>query len=296
MSDNLLTSAPSGDNQAPAPATSAGPPADGQFQITPPTSWRDSLPEDIRGEKVFDNFKGQSWDEVGPTLAKGYAHAQRMVGGSIRLPAKDAPPEEFAALRTRLSEAGVIEAPPPAPDKYTAKINLPEGHEADPGMTSRFYKVAHEHGLSDKQAQAMLDLYVEQAGAAKEKLGGSAAETMAELEKEYGGATQQYLRQAQRAVSDVGGKDLIDVLDRTGLGNHPALVKAFIRVGKMMAEDDPIFADTTSGGGETAQAEIAKILANPDDLYHAKFKGRPGHEERVRYVTRLYEQAYPPAV
>lgn len=290
----MLTSATSGDNQTEAPTSTT--PQDGQFQITPPTSWRDSLPEDIRGEKLFDNFKGQSWDEVGPVLAKGYAHSQKMIGGSIRLPAKDAPPEEFTALRTRLAEAGVLDAPPPAPDKYSARLNLPEGHEADPGMTSRFFKVAHDHGLSDKQAQAMLDLYVEQAGAAKEKLGGSATETMQLLEKEYGGATKQYLSYAQRAVSEVGGQELMQVLDSTGLGNHPALVKAFIRVGKMMAEDDPIFAETTSGGGESAQAEIAKILANPDDLYHAKFKGRPGHEERVRYVTRLYEQAYPPAV
>jgi hypothetical protein len=33
-------------------------------------------------------------------------------------------------------------------------------------------------------------------------------------------------------------------------------------------------------------------MANPEDLYHAKFAGKPGHKERVEEVAKLYAIAY----
>jgi hypothetical protein len=282
MSDTVLT--PPADNQTPdAPATE-----------TPaaPADWRAGLPEDLRGEKMFENIKGKDWVEAGPTLAKGYRDAQKLVGsGIMRVPGKDAKPEEVAKWKSenlgKLAEAGLIDAAPAASDKYEAKLNLPEGRAADPKSMSRFYDVAHKNGLSDRQAQAVLDLYVELQDGARDSIGGSAKEAMTTLEREWGGAVQHNLGLAQRAVAELGGRELMELLDTTGLGNHPALIRVFHRVGKVLSEDDPVFAMAAGGGADEAKTKLASIMNDPK---HAYWNGEaPGHKDAVAEVRRLNE-------
>jgi len=50
--------------------------------------WIASLPTELQSEKSLQSFKDL------PALAKSYVEAQKMIGGSIRLPKPDAPPEE----------------------------------------------------------------------------------------------------------------------------------------------------------------------------------------------------------
>jgi hypothetical protein len=38
-------------------------------------------------------------------------------------------------------------------------------------------------------------------------------------------------------VKDFGGEPLVKLLNESGLGNHPLLVKAFVAIGKARAED-----------------------------------------------------------
>ncbi len=44
---------------------------------------------------------------------------------------------------------------------------------------------------------------------------------------------------------------------------------------------------------EDAQTEIAQVMFDQDDLYHAQHAGRIGHDERVTELTRLFATAYP---
>lgn len=254
---------------------------------TVPADWRASLPEDLRGEKMFDNIKGKDANEVLPTLAKGYRDAQKLVGGSLgKLPAKDARPEEVKAWQQsnlpKLREAGLIDAPPEKPDAYTAKF-MKDGEvmEASPEMLKDFYSSAFSLGLSDKQAQGMLDLYA----MAQTKLGGTVKETMASLEKEFGAGVHVQITRAQRAARKFGGDELIDVLEATGLGNHPALIKAWARAGAVVEEDDPIFKDTVRSNDGDAKTKRDAIL---NDRKHAYWsRDLPGHKEAVAEVARL---------
>jgi hypothetical protein len=69
-------------------------------------------------------------------------------------------------------------------------------------------------------------------------------------------------------------------------------------IAKMAAdldEADYLGGESNTGGvtPEEAKTKIAEITRNPEDLYHAKFQGKPGHDERVAEVERLYQVAYP---
>jgi hypothetical protein len=272
----------------PAPTVPADPNAPPSGDAAPAgDDWRVGLPEDIRGEKSLASFKSVA------DLAKSHVSAQKRLGGSIALPGKDAKPEELQALRSKLAEAGVIEAPPAKPEEYKATLAPREdGTPVDEQLMSAFRQRAHAAGMTDKQAQAMLDLYGENIAGAQLKIAGSRAETMAALEREWGGATPRQIALANRALSDADPDgELTRILVGTGLANHPAMIKHFARVGRERAEDDPTWAaDMSTGSAEDARTQLAKIMADPNDLYHPQHKGRPGREERVAQVARLYEQ------
>src|SRR3990167_6512665 len=111
--------------------------------------WREGLPEELRAEPSFKDVPDV------PTLAKRFIDTKKMVGGSLKVPKDGAPPEEVNAFYTAL---GV----PAAPDKYTAR---PPAFPADSGITldeagfKGFLGAAHSAGITDKQAQAILDWY-----------------------------------------------------------------------------------------------------------------------------------------
>lgn len=73
-------------------------------------------------------------------------------------------------------------------------------------------------------------------------------------DKEIGGdKLTANLGVAQRALDTFGTPELKEYLNGTGLGNHPELVKAFIKVGKAMSEDGMV---TGKEGGQRSAAEV----------------------------------------
>lgn len=275
--DSILAPDPA---PAPAPAPAPDPAA------APGTDWRSSLPEDVRGDKSLESIKGKDWTEAGPTLVKNYINGQKMIGGSIRIPGKDAKPEEIAAYREKL---GV----PATADKYDLKppATLEKFFTGD--LATSFRGMAHKAGYTSEQANALLEWYGSTVGVAQNTLAMSGKDAAAVLKTEWGGAYEKNLTLAQRAVREAGGTELLKYLDDTGLGNHPALVRAFARMGLLMAEDGSIPGDIVGVPGPAeAQAKINAIMADPKDLYHGKFAGTPGHTERVAEVSRLYQLLY----
>lgn len=149
--------------------------------------------------------------------------------------------------------------PEGAPDKYEFKAG--EGVELDSGAMADFEPVARELNLTNEQAQKLVDVYpkilagVQQRQVeAWQKQTEGWAETV-KADKEVGGdKLTSNLSAAQRALDQFGTPELREYLDGTGLGNHPELVKAFIKVGKAMSEDGVIT------GKESGQRSAAEVL------------------------------------
>ncbi|EPM8368375.1 peptidase [Enterobacter hormaechei] len=146
-----------------------------------------------------------------------------------------------------------------APEKYEFKPV--EGQELDTAALEQFEPIARELNLTNEQAQKMVDLYgtkimpmvqQQQAEAWQKTTEQWAADVKAD--KEIGGdKLTTNLSAAQRALDLFGTPELKEYLEVTGLGNHPDLVKTFVKIGKAMSEDGMV---DGSNQGQRSAAEV----------------------------------------
>lgn len=145
-----------------------------------------------------------------------------------------------------------------APEKYEFKAG--EGVELDTAALEQFEPIARELNLTNEQAQKLVDAYpkilagVQQRQAeAWQKQTEGWAETV-KADKEIGGdKLTANLSAAQRALDQFGTPELKEYLNATGLGNHPDLVKTFVKIGKAMSEDGMV---DGSNQGQRSAAEV----------------------------------------
>lgn len=129
---------------------------------------------------------------------------------------------------------------PVVPEKYEFKA--PEGVEQlDAQALAVFEPIAKELGLSQEQAQKLVDIYPQIQQQQAEAWSNQVADwgEQAKADKEIGGdKLTASVGQAQKALDQFGTPALREYLHNSGLGNHPELVRIFAKVGKAMAEDD----------------------------------------------------------
>jgi hypothetical protein len=113
----------------------------------------ETFPEEIR-----DNPSWEKFNDVG-SIAKSYIEVQKLNGDSIRLPAKDAKPEDsqkwWNDTHNKLADRGFVEKVPSKPEEY----ELPEieGFKPDPELVDSFVKeVAMEAKLTPSQFRAVV--------------------------------------------------------------------------------------------------------------------------------------------
>ncbi|EMR3496153.1 TPA: peptidase [Klebsiella pneumoniae] len=146
-----------------------------------------------------------------------------------------------------------------APEKYEFKPA--EGQELDTAALEQFEPIARELNLTNEQAQKLVDAYPKiLAGVQQRQADAWQAQTeewaaTVKADKEIGGdKLTANLGVAQRALDTFGTPELKEYLNGTGLGNHPELVKAFVKVGKAMSEDGVVT------GKESGQRSAAEVL------------------------------------
>lgn len=145
-----------------------------------------------------------------------------------------------------------------APEKY--EFQAAEGVELDTEALKDFEPVARDLNLTNEQAQKLVDAYPKiLAGVQQRQAEAWQAQTEqwaadVKADKEIGGdKLTANLSSAQRALDLFGGPVLKEYLNTTGLGNHPELVKAFVKIGKAMSEDGMV---DGSNQGQRSAAEV----------------------------------------
>jgi len=226
-----------------------------------------------------------------PSLAKGYVEGQKFVGGSIRLPNDKMKPEEQEKAWGDIF--GKLGRPADA-DKYEIKVAKEVERFLPESDVKAFKAAAYKAGLSGKQAQAMIDHYQGVVGANSAQLVEMRKSTEASLREEWGPAFDRNVGLAARAVIESGGKDLLKFLDDTGLGNHPALIKAFAKVGNILSSEGYMEGDIEgSSGPSEAKDRIESILGDKSHPYWDA--QNPGHKNALAEMSGLYKVAYPEA-
>lgn len=148
--------------------------------------------------------------------------------------------------------------PEGAPEAYEFKAA--EGVELDMEALKDFEPVARELNLTNEQAQKLVDAYPKiLAGVQQRQVEVWQKQTQdwaadVKADKEIGGdKLTASLSKAQQALETFGTPELKEYLNETGLGNHPELVKAFVKIGKAMSEDNMVSAANT---GQRSAAEV----------------------------------------
>lgn len=256
------------------------------------TDWRHGLSDEHKLAETIKDLKTPD------DMVKKLIHAEAKIGADkITRPGKDASPEQMDEYFTALGR------PEKASDYKLPEENMPEGIELDQDAVRVAHEAFHKLGISQQQGAELIRLQAELVDGQQKKLleADQAAQKQAaedlRKDEEFGGAAfDQNIALAQAAVEKLGGDDLKKVLDETGLGNLPPLIKAFAKMGRMMGDDAILGkgprADFIPSKVE-AKTQIDELYADKDwsAAYHSE--EHPAHDAAVEKMRKLSKIAFP---
>jgi hypothetical protein len=262
-----------------------------------PADWRPHLTDDLKADPVVSKWAEKASEKDIPSLVKGYAHLSSRMGSAINLPGKDAKPEDVAALRTKLYEAGVF-TPPPADIKGYGVLKpegLPEGLQWSDELSTKFATALHKHGAPKELAADLMALHLEALGGMTKTLKTDRDAALASLKSEYGEKYDERVEMVKRMMSGIfTTPEELDFAEQIGLADHPQFLSVMLRLAPLAMQDSS-FMDTLSrkGGemsGADAEAEYAKVMNDPK---HPHYEGFKRHDPAAEaYVNELFRKAY----
>lgn len=263
-----------------------------------PPSWRDELPEEIRGHKTLTDVA-----DVG-SLAKQFIDAQAAMGTSIRIPGPDAGGEALTNFHAKLAEKvpGLIPTPDP---ENTDQMNAlytrmgrpteaigyehPEG--VDPTQMADFATLAHGLGLTKTQYKGMLTELVKFTATKQEATNKDFDQGIRTLKQEWGIVYDDNLQLVQSVMKGTGAPK--EFMEMAANGKLPAeSLKWLHAIGKQLGSEGINFQkdeSTTRLAPQEAAARSAEIMADTKGPYWDG--AHPQHKEYVQRVVDLNRAA-----
>ena len=182
--------------------------------------------------------------------------------GSTALTAPDAAPTGVATSApvstpvTAVAEAGQPLAPL-VPPPFALKS--PDGQVVDAAVMSSFSELAQELSLSQESAQTRVDrmtptIQKQQMQQVQKVVSEWTAK--AQSDTEFGGPQlNENLAVAKKALDAFGTPELKTLLNQSGLGNHPDVIRFMFRAGKALSEDK--FVAGTAGASRPVPKDFA---------------------------------------
>ena len=239
-----------------------------------------SMPVGLRDEPSLQTF-----DSV-DKLAKSYVNAVKKIGGNpdnlISLPQEG---ESRDSLYNQLGR-------PEQPNGYD--------FGDDDGALDDYREFAHQAGLTQDQAENVLNLYSdisedEEAQRIKsiEDLG---LDSKINLQKEWGKNYDGKIDMATRAFAQFSSPELKSIMNDTGLGNHPEMIRAFSKIGEMLGEDSLVVGTgmgSTQMSAQQARDEIQNHYSDKEFSAAYRDNKDPGHKSAMNTMDKLFKTAYP---
>ncbi|QXH68605.1 hypothetical protein [Pseudomonas asgharzadehiana] len=198
-------------------------------------------------EAPADGGQGGGADAPVPAPAAD-APAPAAEGSVLTPPAPAAAPAPDAAktpeqIQQDADAAAKLKADTSAPEAYEA-FTLPEGMEMDADVLGEFQSLAKELNIPQAKAQQLIDFQTqlatkqaEQYQAAVIKQGQDWAASI-KSDPEVGGENyDKSVESAIKVIQSFGDPALTELLNTSGLGNHPALFKFCHRISSAISED-----------------------------------------------------------
>ena len=227
---------------------------------------------------------GKGYRSLGE-LVDAYREMERYQGKSIALPRANAREEDWARVWDRLGR-------PQQPDGYRFASYDNVG-EDDRALIDWFRGTAHQLGLTQRQAEGLLDAYAgrnrEQAAAAIEQARETARAGLQSLAQEWGAEAEANFERARRAVLvlELDERELASLA--AAMGSDAGLLRLLSRLGPRLGEDTAVGRgrDPLALSPGQAQARIERIYQDPGHAYHDG--DHPEHAAAVQEMLRLNE-------
>ena len=161
-------------------------------------------------------------------------------------------------------KATTTDKPQGAPEKYEFKP-VENGRDFDPEVLNAYSAVAKELNLTQESAQKMLDriapVMQERQAQQIESIRNEWVQT-AKIDKEFGGdKLSENLSVAKKALDTFGSPELRTLLNESGLGNHPEIIRLMYRAGKAISEDRFVAGSQGSGGKSTGPKSFSDLAS-----------------------------------
>lgn len=150
-------------------------------------------------------------------------------------------------------------------DSY--EVKLPEGFTADESLISDFKKMALEDKLPPASAQKYVDMYANAAQGMMKQLTDQHAAAQAAWQKEIFAMPEfqgERLTQSKailgRAMEEYGSPEARTILNESGLGNHPALVKYLLNLAEGLVEGTSVPAGKPTANGKGAPRTAGELF------------------------------------
>ena len=179
---------------------------------------------------------------------------------------EDPKPQEAAEEKDGDAVAGKdsekADEPEGAPDTYE-DFKFAEGIEADEAQMAEAVEVFKDLNLTQEQAQKLVDFDNKRAQQAIEAQAKAWEDTVNKWEEsskkdgEFGGDKfDESVSMAVKARDAFGSDAFNDMLDATGVGSHPEMLRFMIAVGKAISDDKILHGGQNSGGDK----DPAKVM------------------------------------
>lgn len=233
----------------------------------PAPAWSDRVK--AFGDEKVRNFATRFASEA--DLAKWALDQREKNSTAISVPGPDAPPEEVAEFRKKL---GV----PETPDGY--EIPLPEGVELDDagkGRLDAFKAAMHAKGATPDVVAAAFETYQGMVDAELSARKEAIETARAAQRREWGGDYDRNVELAKRAARTFGDSALATMFDTEShdgkpLGEHPAILAAFAKIGKRMGEGGmigPVDANEAAST-EARRKELQSLQTTNPEKYRSR--------------------------
>lgn len=254
--------------------------------------WRGKLSDDLREHPALGGF-----EDVG-ALAREHVHLQKLIGRKgILPPGEGATEEDYSRYYDALGR-------PEDPSGYDlTEVERPEGLPWSAEIETEMLARMHRAGLTNDQARALMESYVDLQGTTWSQLQASQSQALEsavqELRSEWGGAYDARLDVANRAFAMAFGDQVEDVrqlrlADGGFLGDHPQLVRAFAAIGARMSEAEFVGEGAMPGGHsrEQARAQLEELESDATFRTALLDRSHPDHRQSVQRRSQLTDQAY----
>ncbi len=157
---------------------------------------------------------------------------------------------------TQAAQPGTTTDTTKAPAEVEYKFDAPEGVELNQEDLAKFTDIAKELKLPNDAAKKLVDLAAAREVARAEAFAKQVEDwaTAVKADKELG--LPENLATAKKTIDTFGTPELRDLLNSTGMGNHPEVIRLALKIGKALSEDTFVAGRTGAGPAPRSHADI----------------------------------------